>query len=99
MVAGSGRLCTELMVVTGRRVLVKTGADGVYTATVPEKGIGVALKIDDGNREAAEIALLATLRDLEILRDDDLEALAARARPPIFNTRQILTGYRQRTDF
>ncbi len=99
MVAGSGRLCTEVMQITGRRVLVKTGADGVFTATVPSRGLGVALKIDDGNREAAEITLLATLRKLEILRDDDLEALAARTRLPIFNTREILTGYRQAADF
>ncbi len=99
MVAGSGRLCTELMQVTGRRVLVKTGADGVFTATVPASGLGLALKIDDGNREASEIALLATLRQLEILRDDDIEALAARVRLPIFNTRNILTGYRQAAVF
>ncbi len=99
MVAGSGRLCTELMQVTGRRVLVKTGADGVFTATAPDRGLGLALKIDDGNREASEIALLATLRELEILRDDDLEALATRTRLPILNTRGIRVGYRQSADF
>lgn len=99
MVAGSGRLCTDLMLITGRRVLVKTGADGVFTATVPGRGLGLALKIDDGNREAAEIALLAALHQLEILRDEDLEALAAHARLPILNTRGVSTGYRQAADF
>ncbi|MDH3759873.1 MAG: asparaginase [Gammaproteobacteria bacterium] len=95
MVAGSGRLCTEVMQLTGRRVLIKTGADGVYTAAVKEKNIGIALKIDDGTREAAEVALLAVLNHLGALHDDDLAALADRCRIPISNTRGIVTGHRE----
>ena len=95
MVAGSGRLCTELMQVTGRRVLVKTGADGVFTAAIPAANLGLALKIDDGNSQAAEIAVIAALRELGALEDTDLEALKYRVRQPIRNTREILTGYRQ----
>lgn len=98
MVAGSGRLCTEVMQLTGRRLLIKTGADGVFTASLPEKGLGIALKIDDGTREAAEIAMLATLRHLGALQDDDIEALAARCRMPIVNTRGVTTGYREPID-
>ncbi|TNF90709.1 MAG: asparaginase [Gammaproteobacteria bacterium] len=95
MVAGSGRLCTEIMQLTGRRVIVKTGAGGVYTAALREKGLGIALKIDDGTREAAEVALLAVLNHLGALNDDELEALAARRRMPIRNTRDLVTGHRQ----
>ena len=95
MVAGSGRLCTEIMRLTGRRVLVKTGADGVYTAALMEKGLGIALKIDDGTKEAAEVALLAVLNHLGALHADEVEALAARSRMPVSNTRGVLTGHRQ----
>ena len=95
MVAGSGRLCTEVMRLTGRRVLVKTGADGVFTAALPQSGLGIALKIDDGAREAAEVALLAVLRRLGALHDDETEALAARGRMPIANTLGVVTGYRR----
>ena len=95
MVAGSGRLCTEIMELTGRRVLVKTGADGVFSAALPEQGLGIALKIDDGTREAAEVAVLAVLEHLGALQADDLEALATRRRVPITNTRGVLTGYRE----
>ncbi len=95
MVAGSGRLCTEIMQLTGRRVLVKTGADGVYTAVLEDLQLGVALKIDDGSREAAEVSLLAVLNRLGVLRDDELEALAERRRMPISNTRGVLTGFRE----
>ncbi len=95
MVAGSGRLCTEVMELTGRRVLVKTGADGVYTAALKDKSLGIALKIDDGTKEAAEVTLLAVLNHLGALHADELEALATRCRIPITNTRDIVTGQRE----
>lgn len=95
MVAGSGRLCTEIMALTGRRVIVKTGADGVYTAALKDRSLGLALKIDDGTREAAEITLLAVLRHLGALHDDEVETLATRCRTPIINTRGVVTGHRE----
>ena len=94
-VAGTGRLCTEIMQQTGRRVLVKSGAAGVYTAALPEKGLGIALKIDDGTGEAAQVAILAVLRHLNALHDDEIEALNDRIRMPVTNTRDIITGYRE----
>ena len=98
MVAGSGRLCSEVMQHTGRRVLVKSGADGVYIASIPELGYGLALKVDDGSGEASQVALLAVLGKLGILHDDELEALAERCSMPIRNTRGVVTGYRQPAD-
>ena len=95
MVAGSGRLCSEVIELTGRRVLVKTGADGVYTAALRDKNLGVALKIDDGTGEAAQVAILAVLTKLDSLHTAELEALATRSRAPIVNTRGVLTGYRE----
>ena len=95
MVAGSGRLCTEIMELTGRRVIVKTGAAGVYTAALRDKNLGVALKIDDGTSEAAQVAILAVLTKLDSMHVAELEALAPRCRMPITNTRGVLTGYRE----
>jgi len=95
MVAGSGRLCTEVTQLTGRRVIVKTGADGVYTAALKDKSLGVALKIDDGTTAAAEVTLLALLNHLGALHTDELETLAARGRMPIINTRGVVTGHRE----
>ena len=98
MVAGSGRLCSEVIELSGRRTLVKTGADGVYTAVLQEQGLGVAIKIDDGNGEAAQVAVLAILQRLGGLHADELEVLAPRCRMPISNTRGVITGYRQAAD-
>lgn len=95
MVAGTGRLCTEIMNLTGRRVLVKTGADAVYTAVLKEQGLGVALKIDDGAGEAAEVAILSVLEHLQALHPDDRRQLEERCRVPVRNTRGVLTGYRE----
>ncbi len=99
MVAGSGRLCTEVMALTGRRVIVKTGADGVYTAALKEKNLGVALKIDDGTGGAAQVAILSVLTKLGALHMDELESLASRIRMPVTNTLNFLTGYRESADW
>ena len=95
MVAGSDRLCTEVMQLTGRRLLVKTGADGVYTAVLPAAGLGIALKIDDGLSEAAQVTLLAVLRYLKALQAEQLDILESSCRMPITNTLGIVTGYRE----
>jgi len=58
MVAGPGRLDTLVMRKFPRRIFIKTGAEGVYCGALPELGLGIALKIDDGARRAAEAALL-----------------------------------------
>ena len=64
LVAGSGRLCTEVIASSGGRVVAKIGADGVYCAALPEARLGLALKVEDGDGESARPALLATLEAL-----------------------------------
>jgi len=68
MVSGEGRACLDLTMATGRRAVVKTGADGVFTGIFPAQGLGFCLKIDDGNTAAAEslcAALLVQIGALE----------------------------------
>ena len=38
----------------GARVFVKTGAEGVYCGALPEQGLGIAIKCDDGAGRAAQ---------------------------------------------
>lgn len=59
MVAGTDRFDTRVMEVFGERLFCKIGAEGVYCAALPELGLGVALKIDDGAARAAEAAMAA----------------------------------------
>ena len=67
LVAGEGRACTELMRAMNGRVAIKTGADGVYTAILPDQKLGVALKVSDGARRGSEGAMAAILVKLGVL--------------------------------
>lgn len=97
MVAGTERLCTDLMARAEGRILAKTGAEGVYVAGIPAKGLGVALKIEDGNRRASEPALLRLLEEVGILDAEDMEALDTFARPRLTNTQDDEVGDIQAT--
>jgi L-asparaginase II len=75
LVAGSGRVDTRLMQQFGEAVCCKVGAEGVYCAALPGLGLGVALKMDDGNTaRAAEVALAALLEALLPLGPGDTGA-------------------------
>lgn len=60
-VAGETRACTELMQAMGGKVAIKTGAEAVFVAIIPEKRIGIALKIADGAPRASEAVITALL--------------------------------------
>jgi L-asparaginase II len=60
-VAGTGRFCTEVMGRLGARVFVKTGAEGMFCGALPEQGLGIAIKCDDGAGRAAEVAMAAII--------------------------------------
>ena len=91
-VAGTDRLCTELMRVARGRIFAKVGAEGVYCAGVPGAELGIAIKVEDGATRAAEPALIATLKALTILADDEVADLAHFAEPDITNTRGERVG-------
>jgi len=61
LVAGPGRFDTRLMQTFGSDVFSKMGAEGVHVATLPEQGLGIAVKCADGAARGAEVALAALL--------------------------------------
>jgi L-asparaginase II len=67
LVAGEGRACTELMRAMGHRITLKTGAEAVFVAILPERRLGLALKIEDGASRASEAVLTALLVRLGVL--------------------------------
>jgi len=70
MVGGSGRFDTLLMQRLGARVFCKVGAEGVYGVALPEQGLGIAVKIDDGSSSrAAEVVVAAAIQALLPLDD------------------------------
>ena len=89
--AGTGRFCTEVMTKFGARVYVKTGAEGMCCAALPEQGLGVAVKCDDGAGRAAEVMMAATLARL-LNSAADRSALEKFIRPPLRNWNGIAVG-------
>jgi L-asparaginase II len=61
LVAGPGRLDSSVMTRLHDKVLLKSGAEGVYCGGLPELELGFALKIEDGAKRAAEAAVLALI--------------------------------------
>ena len=91
LVAGEGRACTELMRAMGGRVAVKTGAEAVFIAIIPEKKLGVAVKIEDGGTRASEAAITALLVQLGVL-DKDHPVVGKYLTNPMKNWRGIEVG-------
>lgn len=84
-VAGTGRVDTDLMARAGRRVVVKTGAEGVFVAALREPGLGMALKVADGARRAQDVALIELLVSAGALDEPTAAGLAGHRRPDIRN--------------
>ncbi|QQA42671.1 asparaginase [Pelagovum pacificum] len=69
LISGEDGACTALMRAAAGKAAIKDGAEGVYTAILPEKGIGIALKITDGAGRAAECAIAAILARHGVIPD------------------------------
>ncbi|MEP7457047.1 asparaginase [Phyllobacterium sp. SB3] len=72
-VAGTGRACTKLMEMAPGRIFVKTGAEGVFVGALPELGLGIAVKCDDGTTRASE-AMIASVLARIYRNEDELES-------------------------
>ena len=65
LIAGRDRVCTDLSAATQGAILAKVGADGIHCAAVPQAGLGIALKVEDGDMASSPVALLALLAQVE----------------------------------
>ncbi len=87
----SDRLDTEIMRAAPGLLISKVGAEGVYTAGIKPseewpKGLGLAIKIEDGDdKRARPTVVIETLRQLGVLRDESLDAVARYAFFPVVN--------------
>jgi L-asparaginase II len=103
MVGGTrDRLDTDLMLAakgaSESKIVSKVGAEGVQSLGVKPtgrypKGLGIAVKIEDGDtRRARDPVVIETLRQLGLLDDNQLAELAQYARSALFNHRRIEVG-------
>jgi L-asparaginase II len=92
-VAGTDRLDSDLMRVTGTRLFAKVGAEGFYTAAIPSMRIGLALKVEDGSKRAAEPALTAVLKAINAIDAAEFDRLSKYSAPELLNTRNEVVGH------
>jgi L-asparaginase II len=93
LVSGTGRSCAILMRAAKGKAAVKAGAEGYYAGIVPGRGLGIALKIDDGTGRASETAIAFVLEALGLLGND--AAACTQAHGPLLNTRGEKVGERR----
>ena len=91
LVAGIGRLDTALMSAARGTVLSKVGADGVYGVALRDRGLGIALKVEDGHARASMVGLIAVLRALDVPAAAQ-PALERYAGFTLYNTRAVSVG-------
>jgi L-asparaginase II len=91
-VAGSGRFDTRLVQVTKGRIIGKMGAEGLFAFTIPERGWGGALKIEDGAERALYPAVMETLIQLDVLLEEEIQELSPFHRPLITNCHNAVVG-------
>ncbi len=92
LIGGTDRLDTALISETKGQVISKVGAEGVHCAMLPERGIGVAIKVEDGAQRAQGPALLRLLQELDALPDPLPPRLAEWMHKPVKNTRGECVG-------
>ena len=91
LVAGEGRACSELMAAMPGGVAVKTGAEAVFAAILPDRGLGVAVKVEDGGTRGSECAIAALLVRCGVLEAEH-PAAQRRLAAPILSRRGATIG-------
>jgi L-asparaginase II len=67
LVGGSDRFDSAVIEETDGRVIAKIGAEGVHSVALLDRGVGVAVKVEDGAPRAQFPAVLRLLQHLDAL--------------------------------
>jgi L-asparaginase II len=92
MVAGTGRFDTDAMMLFGKRVFIKSGAEGVFCAAFPDLGFGVAIKCDDGAQRGPETAIAAVIDVFLPMSESERAQFADRLAPPVTTRKGVKVG-------
>lgn len=92
LLAGTDRFTTDLLKATGSKFIAKDGAEGVYCLGLPDEGIGIAVKIADGNERAVPPVVFSLLDQLGFLTAKEKDKLSAYRKGLIYNASDKLVG-------
>jgi L-asparaginase II len=91
-VAGPGQLVTDLMALSDGRIVAKSGAEGLICLAVPERELGIAIRVLDGTFRAHAAVTVAALEQLDILDVATRAAILERHAPALRNHNGRLVG-------
>jgi L-asparaginase II len=92
LIAGEGRLDTDLLEAAGDRLFGKIGGEGVHAGALRGKSRGWAIKVADGNKRALGPALARALDQLGVALPVS-GALHSHTAPVIYNNRHERVGH------
>ncbi len=92
MVRGEGGFDSVLMRALPGVLASKGGAEGCQAVGLLGRGIGIAVKVEDGSARPLAPVVLAVLERLGVLPEEFPTALAPLRRPPVLNTRGEVVG-------
>lgn len=94
MIGGTDRFDTDFMKAFKGRVVSKGGAEGVQCIGLVNEGLGIALKVEDGNARATSAVSLKVLKDIGFIGENEEwpEKLQSYAVPPVKNMREDAIG-------
>ncbi len=85
LVSGTGRLEVTLADATDHRFVSKGGAEAVFCIGIPERGLGLAVKISDGTSRTIGTVVAAVLAEIGVLSDSEIQTLTNVIQPVIKN--------------
>ena len=92
VISGTGRIDCALNEITGGRIIAKVGADAVYCVAVKDEGLGITFKIEDGSLAAINPMVIALLKRLELISNDEFDQLQQKFPPVLKNHRGDVIG-------
>ena len=85
MLSGKNTFCTELITAGRKDIIGKVGADGVYCISILKEGIGIAIKIEDGDMRSCHIVAANVLKQLNLLDQEQCGSLSRYIIGPLFD--------------
>ena len=84
-VGGDGELTTQIMQITGGRVTAKGGAEGLQCLGIAEHGLGIVLKIEDGQARGLGPATCEWMDQLDLWKPEEAAQLETLRHPVVKN--------------
>lgn len=92
LLAGEGRFTTALLEACAGKIVAKDGAEALFCLGIPDRGWGIAVKIEDGSDRALAPVVIQLLRELGLLPGDLPPALARFAQPELYTHQGEVAG-------